>query len=40
MEDGAPVHRDKVAKDWRDNCDLEKIEWPVQSPNLNSIENV
>jgi transposase len=40
MEDGAPVHRGKVAKDWRENHDLKKIEWPAQSPNLNPIENV
>jgi hypothetical protein len=40
MEDGAPVHRDKVAKDWRENHNLEKIKWLAQSPNLNSIKNV
>jgi hypothetical protein len=35
MEDGAPVHRNKVAKDWRENHDIEKIEWPAQSLELN-----
>jgi transposase len=40
MEDGALVHRGKVSKDWRENHDLEKIEWPAQSPILNPIENV
>jgi hypothetical protein len=40
MEDGAPLHRGKVASDWRENHDLEKIEWPTQSPHLNPIENV
>jgi hypothetical protein len=40
MEDGVLVHRGKVAKDWRENHDLEKIEWPIQSPDLNPIENV
>jgi hypothetical protein len=40
MEDGTPVHRGKVAKDWRENHDLEKIEWPAQSLDLNPIEDV
>jgi hypothetical protein len=39
MEDDAPVYRGKAAKDWRENHDLEKIEWPGQSLNLNPIEN-
>jgi hypothetical protein len=34
------VHRDNVAKDWQENHDLEKIEWPAQSPDLNPIDNV
>jgi hypothetical protein len=29
MEDGALMHRDKVAKDWRENHNIEKIEWPA-----------
>jgi transposase len=40
MDDDTPVHRDKVVKDWREKNDLEKIEWPTQSLDLNSIENV
>jgi hypothetical protein len=40
MEDSAPMHRDMVAKDWRENHDLEKIGWPAQSTDLNPIENV
>jgi transposase len=40
MEDGTPVHKSKVAKDWRENHDLEKFEWPAQSPDLNPIKNV
>jgi hypothetical protein len=40
MEDGTPVHRNKVAKDWRENHNLKKIEWLAQSPDLNSIKNV
>jgi hypothetical protein len=37
MEDGTLVHRGKVAKDWRENHNLEKIEWPIQSLDLNPI---
>jgi hypothetical protein len=40
MENSAPVHRSKVAKYWRENHDLEKIEWPSQSPDFNPIKNV
>jgi transposase len=40
MDDGALVHRSKVAKDWRENHNIEKNEWPVQSPDLNPIKNV
>ena len=40
MEDGTLMHRGKVAKDWRENHNLEKIEWLAQSPNLNSIKNM
>jgi hypothetical protein len=40
MEDNAPIHKDKIAKDWRENHNLEKIEWLAQSPDLNHIENV
>jgi transposase len=40
MEDGASVHRDKVAKDWKENHNLEKIEWLAQSLDMNPIENV
>jgi hypothetical protein len=29
MEGGAPMYRGKVTKDWRENHDLEKIEWPT-----------
>jgi hypothetical protein len=29
-----------VAKDWRENHNIEKIEGLAQSPNLNPIENV
>jgi transposase len=40
MEDRVPVHRNKVAKDWKENHDLAKIEWPAQSLDLNPIKNV
>ena len=40
MEDGALVHRNNIAKDWRENHNLEKIEQPAQSHDLNPIENV
>ena len=40
MEDGAPVHRSVLAKEWRQRRGLEKMDWPSNSPDLNPIENV
>ena len=40
MEDGAPVHRSKFPKEWRERNNVEKLDWPAQSPDLNPIENV
>jgi hypothetical protein len=28
MEDWAPIHRSKIAKEWRDSHGVEKIAWP------------
>ena len=32
MEDGAPVHRSKAPKAWRESRSLKKLEWPANSP--------
>jgi transposase len=40
MEDGAPVHTSKVAKEWRDQRSITKLNWPANSPDLNPIENL
>jgi len=40
MEDGAPVHRAKVAKSFRDANAMASIPHPPQSPDLNPIEHV
>ena len=40
MEDGAPVHCNKICEERRQNHQLEKLNWPANSPNLNPIENV
>ena len=40
MEDGAPVHRSKVAKDFRTSHQMEVFPHPAQSPDLNPIEHV
>ncbi|KAI9909835.1 hypothetical protein PsorP6_010536 [Peronosclerospora sorghi] len=40
MEYGAPVHRSKAPKAWREAEGLEKLDCPANSPDLNPIENV
>ena len=40
MEDGAPIHRSKVAKDFRVAHLIETLPHPAQSPDLNPIEHV
>ena len=40
MEDGAPIHRAKVSKNWRVKYNMETINWPAPSPDMNPIENI
>ena len=40
MEDGAPVHRSNLPKQWRQAHKIRKITWPANSQDLNPIENV
>jgi hypothetical protein len=40
MEDGAPVHHSNATNEWRKFKLIEKLVWPVNSPNLKPIENV
>ena len=40
MEDGAPVHRSKYSKSWRQAHGMKNLVWLVNSPDLNPIENL
>ena len=40
MEDGAPVHRSKYSKNWRQAHSMKKLVWPANSPDLNPSENM
>ena len=40
MEDGAPVHTCKLAKDFRNSHSLDTFPHPAQSPDMNPIEHI
>ena len=40
MQDGASVHTAKIVKKWFADNNIETLEWPPQSPDLNPIKNL
>ncbi|MBW0512988.1 hypothetical protein O181_052703 [Austropuccinia psidii MF-1] len=40
MEDGAPFHSAQVSQDWCKCNGLVKLQWPLQSPNMNPIKTL
>ena len=40
MQDGAPCHRSKVAKKFLGSNNIDLLEWPGNSLDLNPIENL
>ena len=40
MQDGAPCHRSKIVTNLLMKNDINKFDWPGNSPDLNPIENV
>jgi hypothetical protein len=40
MEDGVLVYCSKAFKEWRKLCLIEKLDWPVNSPDHNPLKNV
>ena len=40
MQDGAPCHRSKIVKKFLEENHVTTLDWPVNSPDLNPIENL
>ena len=40
MQDGAGIHRAHLVRDWFVEQDIELMDWPPYSPDLNPIENL
>ena len=40
QQDGAPCHTAKICMKWFDDYDVQVLEWPGNSPDLNPIENL
>ncbi|GFX77904.1 transposable element Tcb2 transposase [Trichonephila clavipes] len=40
MDDNAPCHRTVAAEQLLESEDIERMDWPVRSPDLNPIEHV
>ncbi len=40
MQDNAPCHKGKAVMDFLGDSDIETLNWPPQSPDLNPIENL
>jgi transposase len=40
MEDNAPSHKHHYQAEFRRRFDLDKLEWPANSPDLNPIESI
>ena len=40
MQDNAPCQRAILVRDWCSQNNLEFIEWPAYSPDMNPIENI
>lgn len=41
MQDNSPVHRSRATLAWfRDHPEVELMDWPAKSPDLNPIENL
>lgn len=40
MQDNAPIHKSNISKDWLDIHNINTIDWPPYSPDLNPIEHL
>ena len=40
MQDNVPIHKSNISRDWLDIHNINTIDWPPYSPDLNPIEHL